>query len=893
MRLTAAFLVLMLGLNIAVDASAADPWVQLHRTVDRVDMIVGAQKLTLQHDAGAWRLTTSVREADHWRPMFDAGAPLLGGDSFGLQVQHIDRAEQRGDHAVIVAGGSHQSPDYDYTLRIESEPGASMIHLRLTLTLKKMLILRGLEPRWMIFARRDGAGSGAGDDVAINQGPGNIYHGSPDHQWGNSFPAAYLWHDGCEAAVFVDVGVMPWMSPRNLFRFHNVRVQSVKVGDCVGFGLNVVKRNFHQLGPGEVAFDMHLFAAAQPHRPTPSQALHRLIEICQPLHPSQDSPPPNRLDPGHDRWQDFAVGVLHDLMLRGVTWTDIDLPVDRAWHDLPPFNDHTIAQVRISPDYAIDSACDAEFNRTDITRHYDFTTCNAYLAAALAFGRAMHDRGVLSFMSPKVRELPMFYDPVAHLWRFSMWHTSGPGEREMSWQNLTFALEADRVHRLTPPSQFTPAVGGQFVLSLTGLRELAKVNNDLLPQWFDPATKRALIQADVPELGVVYEPWQIGTYAWLMCEGYRISGDRGYLDTAGRAIDHVLGGAMNYRVKNTRYDVTYRDPTQFPITEIFGNAWGAAACARLAKLTGDTHFRDRADQFLDSLMRMTYWYESSTTDDLRDRAIHNVGLFRNQGGAFTGSPWENTEATLAMAAYLRYADGPPPPLVLKLLNLQRINARWFFPPVFPHGVGPCAKMMNSPASYLPIEDAYTLENGGSNGVMGRAIYMSAMPMWYELLFEQFAQTDNPRVLAVSLDVPTDFNAALAGRRRRLIIYNPTPQSQHVTLRLPGLPDGAYRLTVGGSPPVAMTSADLAAGRSFDLDPQQSLRITAEAIHPAAAVDIDSAIRDELVRKYAQAVAASSPEVRKHIRDALEKSLQLYRNGQPVAAEAVLRQLKKE
>ena len=63
--------------------------------------------------------------------------------------------------------------------------------------------------------------------------------------------------------------------------------------------------------------------------------------------------------------------------------------------------------------------------------------------------------------------------------------------------------------------------------------------------------------------------------------------------------------------------------------------------------------RGDSDHFLNSLLRMTYWYESALRDDPKDRSLRNAGLFRNHGGAFTGSPWETSEAYLAMTVRLK------------------------------------------------------------------------------------------------------------------------------------------------------------------------------------------------------------------------------------------------
>jgi len=709
------------------------------------------------------------------------------------------------------------------------------------------MILAGLAPQFAFWMKQPALA------VTVNQGPGNIYRGADEKEWGNSFPAAYLWDAGREAAIFFDLSPMTWMSPRNLFRFRDCRVQAFSEGGRSALGLRVVRRNFHELSAGDVVFDARLYAAESPAAPSRLEALDRLVRLCAPLHPQTAALPVNRRPPYRTDWETFAAGVARNLMLPGVTWADVALP--EPWRDAPPFEDHRVDRLRVSCDYAVESACEPRFNRKAVLQGWDFSTCNNYLSGWIGYERLHPDPRQRAFLAPKVAGLPLFYDPRARLIRHGTRNPENLGDREMSWQNLMFALETVRTYRMLPPDAFRAAIPGKFLLGTDGLIELAHRNNYLLPQWFDPYKKTPLIQGDEPDLGVIYEPWQIGTYCYLMGEAYSITGEKRYLQEARAGLDRLFGG-MRFTVKNDRYERDYGDPVDFPVTEIFGNAWGAAAAARVHRWTGDARYQRYSDHFLNSLLRLTYWYESALQSDPRDRSLHNAGLFRNHGGAYTGSPWENSEAYLAMTVRLKLDQRVREPLP-RLFNLLRVNGFYFFPPVFSPEAVPCARLADHQADYLPIEDTYTLEHGGANGAMGRCVYMSGIAFWNHLLFEAMASFDDAEVMALNLDVVDEFEASIASLRRHFLAYNPAARMKAAVLRMHSLEDGDYQVTVrrrvGSSEVFTLSASSLRKGLKMTLAPDEYARIDLlrlQAESAAASLRRSQQARDAIATVYA-------------------------------------------
>ncbi len=788
---------------------------------DRVELVNGMQKVAwARNREGTFLLSTFVKGEAGWMPMFDGGLPLVQGADFGLSPTAYRVLDNGPKRAVVELSGRQSVHGYLWRLRVEAKAETSLMAFRLTCDISEPITLRGLEPQlalWMNVPRVD---------LALDQGPGNIYRGAADLEWGNSFPAAYLWHEGKEAAIFVEPTPMKWMSNRNLFRFRDCRVQSFSASGLTGFGLRVVKRNFHEVNLGKLVFEFRLHSAAQPDRPTRMEALDRLIRLVALLHPATAPQPFDYVAKVPATWSIFAGRVSENLMLKDIVWDGLPLPDGEPWRDGPAFPENTVSSTRISTDYAVDSACDPGRSRQRVRAGWDFSTCNNYLAGWIGYNRLNPDAGRSRFISAKTAALPLFYDPKAHLIRHGTRHPLNIGDREMSWQNFTFAIEMDKVRRLLAPDEFNPAIGGKFLQGADGLITLAHRVDYLFPQWFDPYEKKPIAQGDLPDLGIIREPWQAGSYSYIMCSAYEITGDAKYLTEAKTAVERLFGG-MRFTVENQRYRVTYADPTEFPITEIFGNAWGVAACAKLDRWTGEARYREASDHFLDSLLRMTYWYESELRDDPKDLAVRNAGLFRNHSGAYTGSPWENGEAYLALTIRLRDEKVPREPL-LRMFNVYRRNSFYFFPPVFPEAAQPCERLMNHAANYLPIEDTYTLEHGGLNGGMGRAIYMSGIAFWNYLMFEACAVTDDPDVMVLNLDVLEEFEESVRSARRNFIIFNPAPEARHVKFQPRQLKAGSYRLKMERAVIRSTVSAEeLMEGVPMALAAGEHIRVTLE------------------------------------------------------------------
>ncbi|TWU21399.1 hypothetical protein [Bythopirellula polymerisocia] len=996
-------------------------------TANAVEITNPKQRLSFVKDfQGQYRLSTFVWDNGHWQSLFDAQQPILRGPTFDLNPTSVNVLTNTATDLAVELSGTHPTQGHPFTLLVEGTNDSNLLHFRFTLDLQSPLTISGPEPSAMLWMNRPGV------DVQVNQGPSNIYTGTDDVNWGNSFPAAYLWDEGVEAAVFFDMSDMQWMGQSNLRRFKDVRVQSYSAGGQTGIGLRAISNGGSTIPAGEMVVDFYLHAAARPDQPTRLEGLDTMVDSFAPLHPSTAAFPSNRLAPYSTDWTTFAAGVDSNLQLKGIVWDDVtnlenrnfiaqnfsdsgswntaptggwtnnsisfnsnnfpervgeellilisnydggdpgrvywdnfrviesgsqvfvdsletglapgtegevtdagwnlgsaslansgllvpnspgnlfnlvtplaapasqntlvyldddafmlrstgitiragttytitaatgrangSLPGDQSiqawsasalWQDGPLFEENIIDALHVSTDTAVGSSLDPFHNRDSVLEAWDFSTVNNYLAPWIAYDRLHQDSSRHDFVVEKANALPMFFDPIAGIMRHGTRMPAHVGPFEMSWQNFMFHLETLNSSRMLAPDDFNPAIAGKFLMAMDGLIEYAHNTNYNFPQWFDPVAKLPSSQQDVPALGIVNEPWQIGTFTYLMTQAYELTGDATYLNEATVALDSFFT-SLSYTISNSVYTTTYDDVVDFPVTEIFGNAWGIAAATSLHQLTGNAKYELYADNFLNSLVRMTYWYESDLLSDSKDLELRTAGLFRNHAGVTTGSPWENSEATLPLTVLLKH-ESQPNELVLKILNLQRINSFSFYPAVQSDNALAYPTLLNHAADYLPIEDYYTFEFGGQNGVSGRRIYMTGGALWNYLLYEAYAKSDDQEILIVSLDVIEGVEKAISSTEREFIAYNPMEVSKTFGLQMDHLAAGEYILSFEDSLGVVTqqpySASTLASGISMSLASGESMRVKLKHIDASAlnlSIDAGQNARNSISHAY--------------------------------------------
>ena len=771
-------------------------------------------------EAVLW-LSTSVRRGDRWEVVFGSRQPLLSGPDFDLLPTAYEVVENSSRRIAVLLTGIHTKPDYTWDLLVEALEGSPWFRLRITCHLNSDLIISAPEPTAALWLDK------ADDMLAVDQGPVSIYGG---HSWGNSFPAAYLWEANKESIIFFNITLMDWMSSSNLRRFLDCRVATRFHGERAGLGLHALSQSGNTIPAGHLVVEYFLLSKPSEGKPTTLEALNTTVQACAVLLPAAVPFPENRVPPYELTWKCFTDNTIKDLMRENISYADLP----STWTDGPVFPENSVPVFRPHSDYATNSS-GTSLKRTDVLQVWDYATCNNFLAPWIAYLRLHPEPDQERFLAVKRDNVPQFYDARAKLYR---WGAGGvpltPGLAstmangiEMSWENFMFNLETIKIHNALPPDQFNVAIPGRFLMACEGLVEYAHKVDYVFPQWFDAFEKTPMVQLDVPELGKVKEPFQAGSYAYIMLEAYALTGETIWFDEARKAVEYLLTD-MQYTEVNRRYVKTFTDPVEMPIAETFGNGYAVAAAQRLYLLTGEEKFLQYAKDYLNILVRMAFWYDDRS--DALSRELNNLGLFRAHGGHYGTCPWENIEVYLPLTVFLKHTSSHNE-LLLKLFNLQRINSFYYYPPSWtPLVAAPNPELYHHVCQYLPIENFYTLEFGGTHGSMGRCIYMCSQAIWNYLLYEAFAETTDREVMVLNLDLLDGYEDAIESIDRSFLVYNPTGRMIKFTLMMKSCIDGSYETTIsgpGGTQRETYAADVLRRGLPLSLGALQALRIHIE------------------------------------------------------------------
>lgn len=837
----------------------------------RVELATAQQKLVFTQTDGVFVLSTFVRDGQAWRAMFNAGRPLLAGPLFDLQPTRYAVLTHSPERKAVEFSGQHPQPEYHWTLRVEATADSPLFRFVITCQLPAPLSLKSPQPVVALWLRQTNVA------FQLDQGPDSIY-GSGGISHGYGFPAAYLWDAGREAAVFFNMTPMRWMQRDGVARFNDVRIMTRSDSGQTGLGLHFKKLSGRRLPAGTMVIEFFLYQDIRPLKPTGLEALDTMVRTFAPLHPSESGAPRNQLTGEPAKWEPFARRAMNDLMTVPQTMTVLPAP----WHDAP-------LELVPPQEKMIVHSGGVRTNLAQTRMPWDFSTVNNHLTPWLLLARVYGDDRALQVGLQKKDALPRFYDPRAQLIRHGTRQPPHVGNLEMSWQNFFFHEETLRAASATGAGDFNPAVAGRFLMAMEGLRALAREVDYVFPQWFDPYQKQPVVQNDVKQLGKVREPWQAGTYAWLMWQAFDLTGEKEFLSEAQRSIETLLE-RMHYRVQNEVYDREYREPAEFPITELFGNAYGIAAAYRLYEATGNAKLLHYSHDFMNTLLRLTFWYEDES--DPASRELHNAGLFYPHAGAHVATPWETTEAHLMIAWTLKHDPAHPlTDLLLKLSNLNRKNSFYFFPATWTapvralHHTNP-----TQPGQYFPVEPFYCLEGpGGHHGQT--AAYMAGMALWNAWLYEALAEASNSQIMVLNLDVLEDYEAALSGVERHFLVYNPTPASQTFRVVFKHLAE-ADSLVLIGEREETHAAAELRPGWSLTLPPGGYQRLTvrrSDYRERQRQLQDQHAVQNALVRTYqllqARAAIQGPSSLNSQDTQTFAGALAACRDGRPAEAEA--------
>ncbi|MEI7634244.1 MAG: hypothetical protein WCK47_08195 [bacterium] len=778
-----------------------------------LEMSNGIQKISFAKDTdGKFRPSVHVWNGSSWELFLDGRRPLIEGAIFNLEPTSYGILENSSIRKLVQFHGVSASPPNVWDIGMEMRADSPLAFFQIASHFQSDITLTAPQPTVALWMNQPSA------DLTLDQGPlsptGDVYN-TP---FVYGFPAAYLWHQGREASVFFDMTPMTWMSRQGVGRFQDVQIKIQPQAGQTGLGMFPRHLSGNKLRAGEMLVTFYLYASRRDAKPTKFEALDRMMQVFAPLCRADSVFPSNTLAGGEVSWKSFTQQAVSDFQIRNTTYGDLSV----AWDDMPLYLITIGNRMIVHPDRAVASQSQAE-------SAWNFSTVNLHLTPWMLYERLNPNTSAHVFAMVKKQGLPRFYDSVARMVCSGTRQPVHVFTAEISWQSLVFYQKLLEVYEALAPADFNPAITGRMLMGLSGLMQYAANVNYVFSTYFYPGSKQPMDFAENPGLGAIREPWSVGSYAYVLMRAYEMTRNERLRAEAAKALDTFLT-TMTYTESNSYFTRTFTESMDMPVMELIGNGYGAVAAFKLYQRSGDPRMLRVSRDFLNTLLRMTIWFEDNT--DAVSRELRNTGLFYPFGGAACPTPWETSEANLCMAWMLKNDTANPlTPLLLKLSNLNRINSFYFYPAAYT----PTVRALNPSlrrdlGQYCPIEEFYMLEfPGGSTGSNGTAFYMAGNAMWNYWMYEALAQADNRSIMALNLDVLDDYQETLSSAKRRFIVFNPTTGRLSFNFRILGLAEGNYTMICADSAgnsgaPVVYSSAQLTSGVALALDSLDYARV---------------------------------------------------------------------
>ncbi len=298
-----------------------------------------------------------------------------------------------------------------------------------------------------------------------------------------------------------------------------------------------------------------------------------------------------------------------------------------------------------------------------------------------------------------------------------------------------------------------------------------------------------------------------GMYAWVMLQAFQLSGEQRFLDEAKAAIATAegMGFALNYQANLT--------------------AWGAAACIKLWRITGEKHYLAQSYVYLASFFHNCEIWESEI--GLAKHYPNFLGVTCLQDAPYMAA----YECFDSFAAFDRYLDLGGPDVIpsVKLLVSEycrfALDRAWYF---YPDALPEEALATDNRNGHIdrelsfPLEDLYP--DGQKAGQVGQEIYGGGAAMVFatrafhkvdgapfmihgDRFLRALTRTDACTV-SFSLDGPAGLSTLISlvaeGDRRKQIkavirdaagdILSPQDHAPDVICRFEVPSQGAYTLT---------------------------------------------------------------------------------------------------
>ncbi len=312
-------------------ASPGHGGVTLFTNASTVQLANDLQKVSFDKSSdGKFHITTSVWDGSSWRSFFDGAHPLMEGSKFNLEPTTYSVLTNTTTKKSVRFQGSHTSPTYSFDIEVEVQSGTDLVKFQIASHFPSAVSLPSPQPTVGLWMNRPSA------QLVMHQGPPSATRGAFAVDFNFGFPAAYLWDQNQEAAIFFDMTPATWMAGNGVRRFFDVQIKTFGNGTQTGLGMYPYHLSGNTLRSGEMLVNFYLYASWRPQGPARlSDMLDKMLEVFQPLHPWTPTFPTNFLDASEVSWRTTAERTITDLMLQNVTYghrtnepyTDSPLPL--------------------------------------------------------------------------------------------------------------------------------------------------------------------------------------------------------------------------------------------------------------------------------------------------------------------------------------------------------------------------------------------------------------------------------------------------------------------------------------------------------------------------------------------------------------------------------------
>ena len=421
-RITVLILVISLLLGLfsgAVGARETSGVLSLQQDAHRVELTNRSQKLVLADTGSGYQLSTFVLVGNTWEPMFDAGTPLIQGSAFDQYPTEYRVLSDSADKIQVELTGHHPTEGYDFTMTIEATADSPLFHFTIVNHLEAPLGVSGRQPTVMLWMDEP-----TGETVSVYQESPNYHSLGDSVYWNSCFPAAYVWADGKESAVFFNMEPMDWFSFQNgVNRFKSVQVRCSQRDGLLGIGMDLRKEmgSSTTIAAGDMVVDFYLYGAARRQAPSKLDALGVVVDEfgrCVPSEPVKEAV--NFVNPENTSYQSLAENIAQQLMIENVTYRMMPFHTNKTdltpgvWTDAPLFPEDTITEVVHRPDYATYGAYTPDRDRTEDDIYGDWNCCNNALIPWIAYERLNPDETQHTFIDTAVESLKVYYQDTSY-----------------------------------------------------------------------------------------------------------------------------------------------------------------------------------------------------------------------------------------------------------------------------------------------------------------------------------------------------------------------------------------------------------------------------------------------------------------------------------------------